>query len=277
MRRNRLKLPSLAVPAALAGGPQPHLFAEWYSRNRVRRWMEYEHRAGFVIGLVEPRPGRMILDIGCDWGFACMTIAGTGARAWGVDIDRSSIEFGRRLAAANGISVDLQYANARALPFPDASFDAIVAIETIEHVPVAERAQVFREISRVLKPGGVAAISTPNPNGIAELAKRIFGRSRLLRRHFYGGYHDEMRLRTFPSGDIMVDILLNRHELQEHVAGTGLRILKHHRIVFVNKFLPPWLLGPAKVCEALFEHLPLIRRLGSTSVYLLENRSGSSP
>jgi 2-polyprenyl-3-methyl-5-hydroxy-6-metoxy-1,4-benzoquinol methylase len=238
--------------------------------------MEYEHRAGFVIGLVAPNPGRMILDIGCDWGFACMTIARAGARAYGVDIDQAAIEFGRSLAAANGISVDLQYANARELPFPDASFDAIVAIETMEHVPVDDRARVFGEMSRVLKPGGLAAISTPNPNGLAELAKRILGRFKLLRRRFYGGYHDEMRVKTFPSGDIMVDILLSRHDLEQHIADTSLKILKCYNIVFVNKFLPAWLLGPAKLCEALFERLPLIRRLASTSVYLLEKRTNQA-
>jgi 2-polyprenyl-3-methyl-5-hydroxy-6-metoxy-1,4-benzoquinol methylase len=234
--------------------------------------MEYDHRAGFVLGLVNPGPGKRILDVGCDWGYACMAMARAGAEARGIDIDKNSVEFGLRLAAANGIEVHLQYAHARALPFPDAHFDAVVAIETIEHVQVADRPRVFAEMNRVLKPNGVVVLSTPNPRGLSELAKRTLGRFRFLRRRFYGGYRDEARVKTFPWGDVMVDVLLARQELAQYLAGTNLRLQAACSIVFVTKFLPEWLLGPAKLVEAVLERVPLIQRFASTSVYVLRRQ-----
>jgi cyclopropane fatty-acyl-phospholipid synthase-like methyltransferase len=101
--------------------------------------MEYERRNVHVARLTGPGPGRRILDVGCDWGYAGMLMAQAGAEVWGVDIDQASIAFGMRLAAANSLTIHLVYANARSLPFPDCHFDAITAIETIEHIPPIRR------------------------------------------------------------------------------------------------------------------------------------------
>jgi ubiquinone/menaquinone biosynthesis C-methylase UbiE len=262
--------PGIVVPDELKQGQQPYLFREWYLRCPVRRWMEYGHRAEFVLSLVRPGPGRRILDIGCDWGYACLRLWQMGADSWGIDIDQDSIEFGRKLAQSNGARVSLQYANARQLPFPDAYVDSAVSIETIEHVPVADRARVFAEAARVLKPGGLLVISTPSPNGLAELGKRLIGRSRALRERFYATYRDEERVKVFPSGDTMVDILLSPRDLQGQLAGSGLRLVRQYRIVFVSKVLPAVLLGPARIAEWLLERAPLVNRLASTLVYVLE-------
>lgn len=263
--------PPILIPDELQHAPQPFLFREWYCRSRVRRWMEYDRRAEFVLGLVRPGPGRRILDVGCDWGYACLRLAQQGADAWGIDIDADSVEFGRKLAQANGVPANLQYASARELPFPDRRFDAVVSIETLEHVPREDRLPVFREMSRVLRPGGALALSTPNPAGLPELAKRLLGRSRFLRRRFYGSYHDEERVKVFPAGDRMVDLLLSGREVRNYAAAAGLEFIREFRIVFVTKFLPERLLAPAKPVERLLERMPLVRRLGSTSVYLLRH------
>ena len=260
----------LKIPDDLKQAPQPFLFREWFLGSPVRRWMEYERRNDHVTRLAGPGPGRRILDVGCDWGYACMSIARSGAEAWGVDIDRDAIAYGLQLAEANGIGIHLSYAHARRLPFADRRFDAITAIETIEHIPSAELHAVFQELSRVLKPGGVVVLSTPNPVGLTELAKRALGRSRRLRRRFYGSYHDEGRTRVLPGGDLMVDGLVSPADLKRALAGTGLALARADYIVFVSKFLPAWLLAPAKAAEWVLERTPLVRRLASTSVYLLD-------
>jgi 2-polyprenyl-3-methyl-5-hydroxy-6-metoxy-1,4-benzoquinol methylase len=120
----------------------------------------------------------------------------------------------------------------------------------------------------VLRPGGVVALSTPNPRGLSELAKRVLRRSRRLRSRFYGSYHDQQKTRVLPSGDVMVDALVTRQELERSLSGSGLAVVRSDYIVFVSKFLPSWLLAPAKAAEWILERVPFIRRLASTSVYL---------
>jgi SAM-dependent methyltransferase len=82
-----------------------------------------------------------------------------GARAFGIDISEPTL---RQATAAFRRDSPLRAAAAdvRALPFRDASFDAIYSMGTIEHFDETE--QAVREMARVLKPGGHAIIGVPN-------------------------------------------------------------------------------------------------------------------
>ncbi|MEP7309480.1 MAG: class I SAM-dependent methyltransferase [Acidobacteriota bacterium] len=83
-----------------------------------------------------------------------------GARAFGIDISEPTLR--QALAAFTPDSGPLRAAAAdvRALPFRDASFDAVYSMGTIEHFNETE--QAVKEIARVLKPGGRAIIGVPN-------------------------------------------------------------------------------------------------------------------
>ena len=76
----------------------------------------------------------------------------------------------------------LTNANAKSLPFRDASFDRAFSVEMMEHVFRPDREAVLAEIARVLKPGGRLAISTPNSASPIEAAKRFAVRWPTLRR-----------------------------------------------------------------------------------------------
>lgn len=100
-------------------------------------------------------PGRRILDVGCGLGddaAAMAKLAAPAGEVVGVDGSRGMIaEARKRHDGVAGLSFEI--ADAAALPFDDASFDACRIDRVLQHV--ADPGPVVREISRVLRPGGV--------------------------------------------------------------------------------------------------------------------------
>lgn len=86
--------------------------------------------------------------------------AARGARAFGVDISEPTLVLAKAAFARESLPLRAAAADVRALPFADASFDAIYSMGTIEHFDETE--QAVREMARVLKPGGQAIVGVPN-------------------------------------------------------------------------------------------------------------------
>jgi ubiquinone/menaquinone biosynthesis C-methylase UbiE len=113
-----------------------------------------------VYAAAQVRPGLKILDAGCGFGG---TLASLNENFSPLDLTGLNID-PRQIARAEskvrprpGNSLRFVEGNACALPFPDASFDAVLAVECIFHFP--DRKKFFSEARRVLKPGGTLAIS----------------------------------------------------------------------------------------------------------------------
>ena len=83
-----------------------------------------------------------------------------GARAFGIDISEPIVMQARAAFTPESGPLRAAAADVRALPFRDASFDAVYSMGTIEHFQETE--QAVKEIARVLKPGGRAIIGVPN-------------------------------------------------------------------------------------------------------------------
>jgi SAM-dependent methyltransferase len=83
-----------------------------------------------------------------------------GARAFGIDIAEPTVIQAKAAFTRDSGPLRAAAADVRALPFRDASFDAIYSMGTIEHFDETE--QAVNEIARVLKPGGRAIIGVPN-------------------------------------------------------------------------------------------------------------------
>lgn len=86
--------------------------------------------------------------------------AGRGARAFGIDISEPTVMQAKAAFTHDAGALQAAAADVRALPFRDASFDAVYSMGTIEHFDETE--QAVREMARVLKPGGCAIIGVPN-------------------------------------------------------------------------------------------------------------------
>jgi len=98
-----------------------------------------------------------VLDVCCGPGMLAAAAAARGANVSAIDFSAQAIAIARE--SING--VDFQEADAAALPFDDASFDAVVCGFGLIHLP--DPAQALREMNRVLKPGGGIAVSTWQP------------------------------------------------------------------------------------------------------------------
>ena len=112
--------------------------------------------------------GDRLLDVGCGAGRHSVEASRRGAVA--VALDRAPSEVGRAVAAAPGAEALLGgplaggvprgvCGDALALPFPDGSFDVVIASEVLEHVPAD--AAAMTELCRVLRPGGRLAVTVP--------------------------------------------------------------------------------------------------------------------
>jgi len=110
-----------------------------------------------IIDLVLPA-GRPLaaLDAGCGTGFLSLELAGRGHRVTGVDFAPAMIAAARRKAAAQGLTVDFEEADAENLPFPPGSFDLAISRHVLWTLPHPEAA--IDEWIRVLRPGGRLAI-----------------------------------------------------------------------------------------------------------------------
>jgi 2-polyprenyl-3-methyl-5-hydroxy-6-metoxy-1,4-benzoquinol methylase len=100
--------------------------------------------------------GKRVLDAGCGTGYGAAMLAEAGAaHVVGIDIAEEAVARAAEVSDAEFVVGDVHE-----LPFPDDAFDVVTCFEVIEHVEGTE--QVVAELTRVLAPGGVLLISSPN-------------------------------------------------------------------------------------------------------------------
>ncbi|MDP9238162.1 MAG: methyltransferase domain-containing protein [Chloroflexota bacterium] len=137
--------------------------------------------------LLDIGAGDRVIDLGCGTGRHVLELAKSPGTILGADISRHDIRVGRYLLEIMRRDGDvrakvhwLQTAGER-LPFVDAAFDRVICTETLEHVD--DDAVLARELVRVLKPGGILAVSVPD-----EYSEKVFWRLSESYRTHVGGH-----------------------------------------------------------------------------------------
>jgi SAM-dependent methyltransferase len=118
--------------------------------------------------------GWRVLDDATGSGNAALAAARRGCEAVGVDYVPALLERGRIRAAAEHLAVEFLEGDAEALPFPAASFDAVISIYGVMFAPQHEQAAA--ELARVCRPGGRIALACWTPDGFIGETFRLFSR-----------------------------------------------------------------------------------------------------
>ncbi len=136
---------------------KPLLFTGERMTSDIGGQIEYEHVHRYLFAR-HLSDGRDILDVASGEGYGSALLAQRANRVVGIEIASEAV----RHAAATYTRSNLCFVSgdARALPIQNASFDMVVSFETIEHI--FEQEAFISEVQRVLRPGGVVIISSPD-------------------------------------------------------------------------------------------------------------------
>jgi len=104
--------------------------------------------------------GLHVLDIGCGGGLVTEPLARLGARVTGIDPAPDTIAAAAAHASAQGLAIDYRAVRAEALAEAGDTFDAVLCLEVVEHVPDV---RAFLAVAaKLVRPGGVLVVSTLN-------------------------------------------------------------------------------------------------------------------
>lgn len=133
-------------------GPEP--YASWRATSLGAVTEAIEQR--LILDMIGEIRGARVLDAGCGDGALICALASRGAEATGVDPDPAMLAAARSRAAKEGVRIAFLDGRVERLPFPDASFDVVLAVTVLCFTPDA--AGAVRELARVLRPGGRLAL-----------------------------------------------------------------------------------------------------------------------
>ena len=169
--------------------------------------------------------GLRMLDIGCGGGILSEPLARLGAQMVGADPAEDNISAARAHAEDEGIAVDYRATTAEDLAEAGERFDAVLAMEVVEHV--LDVPQFVATCAEMVQPGGLLIAATLN---------------RTLKSFVLAIVGAEYLLRWLPRGTHQWDKFVTPRELEATVENTGLRVTGERGVIY-NPFADRWQLS----------------------------------
>lgn len=176
----------------------------------------FQHWGSIMTETAKIKPGQHVLDVACGTGVLTCQAAeqvGNAGRIVGLDINNEMLD----VARTKEQRIEWQHGPAEALPFEDASFDAVVS--QFGFMFFEDRRAALTEMMRVLRPGGQLAVAvcdaidhSPGYAVLAELLHRLFGHdvAQAFRAPFASG--DRKRLLALCEATGITDATVTRHD-----------------------------------------------------------------
>jgi len=202
---------------------------ELFRQVRLTHWQE----------LFRIERGDRVLDAGCGDGDYTVWASEAGARVWAFDLSPRMVESTRQRLIRNHLEIEeLTEGSVTSINHPDNSFDVVLCLSVVAHIPDHLRQRAVNEAARVLRPGGLLYISTPN----------------LLAYHWRAGIWIMQQLGILPKGTIRFHL---PSQLRRLVRAAGLEPGRSLALEFVPPFsgiytadlrrftiLPHWMIRP---------------------------------
>ena len=231
-----------------------------YESQRTERYRLEPYIPGFA-GFARCK-GLKVLEIGVGLGAEHPSFAEGHADLHGVDLTPRAIEHTRRRLELFGLTSQLSVSDAEVLPFPNATFDLVYSWGVLHHC--ADTPQTFREVLRVLKPGGTARIMIYSKWSLVGLMLWIRyallrGRPLMTLQEIYGKYLEspgtkaytvaEARNMCAGFSDVRIDTVLTHGDLLESNAGQ-----RHKGLLLslARRLWPRWLFRTCLPKHGLF-------------------------
>lgn len=145
--------------------------------------------------------GQSVLEVGFGSGVSFLNLSQLYQEIHGLDLTADARQVCEMFASL-GIQTDLRNGSVLELPYPDQSFDAVLLISILEHLQPQEQIIAFREIWRVLKPGGQVVYGVPVERPLMVFLFRLLGTD--IRQHHFSTEADvrEAAQEVFGPGNI---------------------------------------------------------------------------
>lgn len=172
-----------------------------------------------------PLKGLTALDVGCGGGLMSEPLARLGARVTGIDPGADNIAIAREHAARQDLEVDYRTTTAERLLAAGETFDAVLALEVVEHVP--DVAAFVQTCAGLVRPGGILILSTINRTAKSYLLAIVAA---------------EYVLGWLPRGTHHWNRFVTPDELGSHIAAAGL-VRPQFRGLVYSPFRDDWSLA----------------------------------
>jgi SAM-dependent methyltransferase len=248
-----------AARASLALEPDPRTRLGERRYRLLKLWIRDVNGALEEALAPHVRDDSRVLDAGCSRGDPDIPSLQRAQQAVGIDVDLAGLR-------GNALLRDRVQGVLEVLPFEDDTFDAVVCKFVVEHLP--EPPAAFNEFRRVLRPGGVLVVLTPNRWSIFVLVSGLipYRIKRLLKASLFGGYEED----SFPTQYRANTV---RH-LRGMMADTGFECVYIRLLAGMWAFLI--FCGPlarlARACERVQARIPLCRQ-GCTHILAVWRKS----